>query len=123
VEDVSLGQVAYTAYGRTTGFKNYQGLPMPSWEDLGDTIRRAWENAASAAQSATRILLAAAQSRANYADVWAELEGWVQGAYQENARIDPAELLGYMDELRHRAHGPLRAWMNNPTGAGEEGAR
>ncbi|MBA2706985.1 MAG: hypothetical protein H0U59_04175 [Gemmatimonadaceae bacterium] len=43
-----LGRVAYLAYGATTEFKNYQGLPMPSWADLPDQIRRAWCNAAHA---------------------------------------------------------------------------
>lgn len=44
----TLGEVAYAAYGQTTDHKNYQGLPMPQWADLGDTIRQAWENAAAA---------------------------------------------------------------------------
>lgn len=33
---------AYYAYGQATEFKNYQGLPMPEWPDLSDTIRSAW---------------------------------------------------------------------------------
>jgi hypothetical protein len=33
---------AYNAYGRTTNFKNYQGLAMPAWENLPDPIRVAW---------------------------------------------------------------------------------
>jgi hypothetical protein len=53
-DDATLGEVAYAAYGRTTDFKNYQGLPMPAWTDLGDTIRQAWENAATAATQPRR---------------------------------------------------------------------
>lgn len=37
-----LARAAYQAYGETTDFKNYQGLPMPKWEDLTPTIRAAW---------------------------------------------------------------------------------
>lgn len=40
------GEYAYMAYGATTDNKNYQGLPMPKWEDLTDKIREAWEAAA-----------------------------------------------------------------------------
>lgn len=39
---------AYAAYGAMTGGKNYQGLPMPSWDELGDVIQRAWIAAANA---------------------------------------------------------------------------
>lgn len=38
---------AYHAYGEVTDFKNYQGLPMPKWEDLTDKIREAWIAAAT----------------------------------------------------------------------------
>jgi hypothetical protein len=47
-DPLTPGQTAYSAYGRTTNFLNYQGLPMPAWDQLGDTIRQAWENAATA---------------------------------------------------------------------------
>lgn len=47
IEMPTPGQYAYIAYGTTTDFKNYQGLPMPKWEDLTDTIRAAWEAAAA----------------------------------------------------------------------------
>lgn len=37
---------AYKAYAASTGNKNYQGLPMPAFEDLPVAIRTAWEAAA-----------------------------------------------------------------------------
>jgi hypothetical protein len=37
-----VAQKAYTAYGSVTEFKNYQGLPMPKWEDLPPKIQAAW---------------------------------------------------------------------------------
>lgn len=40
--DESIAQNLYRAYGEVTDFKNYQGLPMPKWEDLTPTIQRAW---------------------------------------------------------------------------------
>ena len=39
-EDLARG--AYAAYGDTTGNVNYQGLPMPTFENLTDKIRSAW---------------------------------------------------------------------------------
>jgi hypothetical protein len=49
------GQVAYAAYGAATDHLNYQGLPMPAWTELGDTIQRAWENAAAAVDGSSEI--------------------------------------------------------------------
>lgn len=48
---------AYHAYGKVTAFKNYQGLPMPKWEDLTPTIRAAWIAASQEAVTA-------------YANIW-----------------------------------------------------
>jgi hypothetical protein len=47
-EGVLMAKLAYDAYGHTTGFKNFQGNPMPAWDDLGDTIQAAWVSAAGA---------------------------------------------------------------------------
>lgn len=43
-----LAKLGYRAYGETTDFKNYQGNPMPEWEDLGEKIRSAWVAATAA---------------------------------------------------------------------------
>jgi hypothetical protein len=37
-----LARLAYQAYGQVTGNKNFQGAPMPAWDDLGSTIQAAW---------------------------------------------------------------------------------
>lgn len=42
----SRARIAYTAYGRKTGFKNFRGDPMPAFDDLPETIRDAWIAAA-----------------------------------------------------------------------------
>jgi hypothetical protein len=42
----SRARIAYTAYGRVTNFKNFQGDPMPAFDDLPERIRNAWINAA-----------------------------------------------------------------------------
>jgi hypothetical protein len=47
-----------------------------------------------------------------YGDVWGELTGWVQAAHEDGERIDPADLLEYLRELRRRALAPTREWMN-----------
>jgi hypothetical protein len=41
-DDLALAKHAYEAYGATTDFKNYQGLPMPKFEDLPTLIQAAW---------------------------------------------------------------------------------
>lgn len=48
IDPVDLARAAYAAYSEVTGGLNYQGLPMPSWEDLSDTIQGAWAAAAIA---------------------------------------------------------------------------
>jgi hypothetical protein len=40
-----LAREAYDAYGAVTGHKNYQGLPMPAFDDLGEKIQEAWRAA------------------------------------------------------------------------------
>lgn len=44
-----LARKAYAAYGAVTGGKNYQGLPMPAFDALGEQIRGAWVAAAGVA--------------------------------------------------------------------------
>jgi len=41
-----LAEGAYSAYGRSTGNKNFRGEEMPKWEDLPESIRAAWSAAA-----------------------------------------------------------------------------
>jgi hypothetical protein len=43
-----LAKIAYEAYGKATGGKNYLGLPMPEWDELPQEIRDAWDAAAGA---------------------------------------------------------------------------
>jgi hypothetical protein len=42
----SRARIAYTAYGRKTGFKNFLGNPMPTFDELPPQIREAWIAAA-----------------------------------------------------------------------------
>lgn len=42
----AIAPVAYNAYGSVVGFKNFQGQPMPSFDQLPETIKQAWERAA-----------------------------------------------------------------------------
>lgn len=46
-----IAKLAYRAYGEVTDFKNFQGNPMPEWEQLTPTIQRAWVAAVTDAQS------------------------------------------------------------------------
>ena len=43
-----LARIAYAAYGKTTDFKNYQGLPMPEYDELTDKIKQAWQASVTA---------------------------------------------------------------------------
>jgi hypothetical protein len=43
-----LAKLAYEAYGKVTGGKNFRGEPMPAWDDLPEQIRDAWDAAAGA---------------------------------------------------------------------------
>ena len=40
-----IAQGAYHAYGQVTNFKNFQGNPMPDWEQLPEKIQEAWRAA------------------------------------------------------------------------------
>ena len=46
---VAVAKIAYEAYGKSVGFKNYQGNPMPLWAELPEPIQNAWVAAAKAA--------------------------------------------------------------------------
>jgi hypothetical protein len=48
----ALAIIAYQAYGESVEWKNYQGLPMPRWEELGPAIQQAWLDAAAAVRDA-----------------------------------------------------------------------
>jgi hypothetical protein len=49
---------------------------------------------------------------ADWTGVWAELVGYVQQARGDGDRIDPADLLAYLRELKHKAVAPVREWMD-----------
>lgn len=66
----SLARIAYRAYGEATGNRNYQGQPMPAWEDLGETIQQAW-------------IAAAEQVRR---EVESKRQAAVVGAYEQGAK-------------------------------------
>lgn len=46
--DTELAQIAYQGYGESTGFKTFDGRPMPEWKDLGTKIQDAWTAAVAA---------------------------------------------------------------------------
>jgi hypothetical protein len=43
-----LGRIGYDAYGEVAEWKNYEGKPMPKWDELPQHIRDKWAAAASA---------------------------------------------------------------------------
>lgn len=42
MRDDTLARGMYEAYGKSVGFKNFQGNPMPEWEALPRAIQDAW---------------------------------------------------------------------------------
>jgi len=45
---IDYTRIAYEAYVDSTGGVNYQGLPMPKYEELPSNIRSAWYAAVQA---------------------------------------------------------------------------
>lgn len=43
-----LAIAAYQAYGEEVGWKNWQGQPMPLWDELPAHIKEAWLKASEA---------------------------------------------------------------------------
>jgi hypothetical protein len=119
--DDTFGRIAYRAYGQTTNNLNYQGLPMPTWDDLGEPIQAAWINAAEMIRKVSRNPMTDAvdQSQVEYSRAWAELVGYVQQARDDHDRIEPGPLLDYLSELKTRATGPVRDWMRSVGGGPE----
>lgn len=48
----TLAKIAYDMYGKTVDYKNFQGNPMPKFDDLPQQIRKAWTNASLAVVNA-----------------------------------------------------------------------
>ena len=53
MDPVALAREMYDVYGASAGWKNYAGLPMPTWETLTDAIRTHWT--ASARHAIERV--------------------------------------------------------------------
>lgn len=62
-------RVAYHAYGSVTDWKNYQGNPMPEFDNLPPKIREAWEAFASR-------VLAGGEAADGY-QAYGDVVGWV----------------------------------------------
>jgi hypothetical protein len=47
----TLGQIAFDAYIESKKGTTFDGRPIPTWENLGDPVRNAWEAAGEAANA------------------------------------------------------------------------
>lgn len=45
LSEEDMARKAYAAYAAAVDNKNYQGLPMPEYDDLGEKIQQAWHYA------------------------------------------------------------------------------
>lgn len=50
-----LARRMYEAYGASTGWKNFQGNPMPQWGELPERIQQAWMAAAEASKPSLEL--------------------------------------------------------------------
>lgn len=50
-----LAQAGYSGYGQSTHWLNFRGEAMPSWENLPDKTKAAWEAAALSIRMADRL--------------------------------------------------------------------
>lgn len=65
---VTLGQIAYEAYGQARAWKVFNGSPMPNWNEQHPELKDAW-NVAAEAVGAHLIQLLEEQLDANAAAV------------------------------------------------------
>lgn len=52
-----------------------------------------------------------AHPTADWSSSWAELTGYVGQAADDDTTLNPADLLAYLAELKHRALAPVAEWM------------
>lgn len=50
---IQIARIGYERYALSSGNKNFQGMPMPTWDELPEAIRTHWCNATLAIQDAT----------------------------------------------------------------------
>lgn len=55
MDERSLGQIAFEAYGDSVGWEAYDGTAIPEWKVVRPHIKRAWEAAAKAAVRAQKL--------------------------------------------------------------------
>lgn len=48
----NLAKVGYEAYAASSSWKNFQGNPMPQWDELPQAIRNHWQAATKAISDA-----------------------------------------------------------------------
>ncbi len=86
-----LAPKMYYSYGDETEHKNYQGLPMPLYEDLPPKIKSAWEVAAERAIN----------------EMFKDTTNWRHSYNErENSEIDFAGI--YVDKFNHGTDGHSR---------------
>lgn len=54
VDNWALAKINYDAYGDQVGWLNFQGKPMPTWEELPDSIKLGWLAGALAVRKAVK---------------------------------------------------------------------
>ena len=47
-------KIGYDAYGDNADWKNYQGKPMPTWDELPENIKESWRVSTKAIMDASR---------------------------------------------------------------------
>jgi hypothetical protein len=110
VPDQTPAQIAYAAYGASTGGLNYQGLPMPTLHALPGSIQLAWQDAAEA------ITRAACPAVDIYpVGLLAHLAHWASNPDRREAwrRLFYDVRAHGLSNLRPRRWASLRRWLLN----------
>src|SRR5574343_2108803 len=104
-------KVAYTAYGQTTDFKNFQGLPMPSWDELTENIREAWVNASRAAACYHEPMpIRGADQYRPPAEECRDVTAGVHHLRDVAARLEAGEVVSYALALVPEHDAPTHRW-------------
>lgn len=48
MDELTIGQVAFKAYNKSTGGLTWDKKPIPPWAEIPDGVKAAWETAANA---------------------------------------------------------------------------
>lgn len=105
----TLGEIAFDAYTESKKGTTFDGRPIPKWEDLGESVRNAWESAGGAANKANAKELLLSEyftprelKEIHFSQTYAE--AYNHGTDGHNAKIIIAKLTYLLSSAELPAH-------------------